>query len=170
MIFAETCWDLVDTGSFANETHILFHLRTHCLAQQHSKPRCSLMTVLARFCFIRRLSKRSATSLDSVTGATKHVAWLERASIEMKNMWCNFITRIPETHQWSKRLATNNRSTGNYFETSAQIFARPSVATMRECGIPKVQGHKMFRGLLQDILFETDLWIVSEDHLATIVR
>ena len=35
---------------------------------------------------------------------------------------------------------------------------------MSERGVPKVQRHKMFRGLLHDILSETDLWVTSETH------
>ena len=143
-----------------------FHLRTHCLAEQHSKPCCRLITVLARFCFITLLSNRSVTSLRNVWQGRQYVwhtsnsRWPGSNALQLqwKTMWHN-----SRKHCWNPVVV--NWSRGTYFEkNSAQTFAEASVARMCERGVPKVQRHKMFRGLLHDILSETDLWIVSETH------
>ena len=73
MKWPHSCAVLKGCMSWNHATY--FHFRTHCLTEKHSKPSCSLMTVLARFCFIRRLSKRSATSLDLGQRDRGDAAW-----------------------------------------------------------------------------------------------
>ena len=90
------------------------HSRTRCLAEQHAKPCCSLMTVLARFCFTTLLLNKCMTSLESVTGATIRMTFKPYIIhlIPYGRAW----TRFSWNTSMVKKIDYTNRSRGTYLE------------------------------------------------------